>query len=161
MIISPEQCRGARGLLGLTQLEVAQSAHVATTTLADFEQEARVPTYNNLQAIRVALEAMGVAFISANGGGPGVRLRVAPKTDADVEPAISPEQCRAARAVLNLTQTDLAQAAGLGRSTVADYERADRMPNPASLAALRKALEAAGVLFIDPNGGGSGLRLLE
>lgn len=159
MIITREQCRAARALLGLTQLEVAESAHVATTTIADFEQGARVPTYNNLQAIRAALEAAGVVFIDANGGGPGVQLRVAPKTDSVEEPAISPEQCRAARAVLDLTQTDLAKAAGLGRSTVADYERVDRMPSPASLSALRDALEAAGVAFIDPNGGGPGLRL--
>ena len=143
----------------MTQLEVAQSAHIATTTLADFEQEARAPTHNNLKAIRAALEAAGVAFVAANGGGPGVRLRVAPTTEADTEPAISPEQCRAARAVLDLTQTDLARAASLGRSTVADYERADRVPSRASLAALRKALEAAGVMFIESNGGGPGVRL--
>ena len=145
--------------MGLTQLEVAESAHIATTTLADFEQEARVPTYNNLRAIRAALEDAGVVFIAANGGGPGVRLRVMPKTDAAEASAISPEQCRAARAILNLTQTELAQAAGLGRSTVADHERADRTPSPASLAALRNAFETAGVAFIDRNDGGPGVRL--
>ena len=35
----------------------------------------RVPTINNLAAIKRALEAAGVIFIPKNGGGPGVRLR--------------------------------------------------------------------------------------
>ena len=42
---------------------------------------------------------------------------------------------------------------------MADYERADLLPSPASLAALRRALEAAGVVFIDSNGGSPGVRL--
>lgn len=155
----PEQCRAARGLLNLSQSEVAISAHIAPTTLTHFERGATTLNFNYLQAIRAVLETAGVELIPENGGGPGARLRVAPKTDVAEKPAISLEQCRAARTVLNLSQTALAKAAGLGRSTVADYERADRIPSPASLAALRDALEAAGVTFIDPNGGGPGLRL--
>ena len=74
---------------------------------------------------------------------------------------ISPEQCRAARGLLNLSQWDLADAAGVGRSTVADFERAARSPTVENLAAIRRALEAAGVEFIDANGGGPGVRLRE
>ena len=74
---------------------------------------------------------------------------------------ISPEQCRAARGLLNLSQWDLADAAGVGRSTVADFERAARSPTTENLAAIRRALEAAGVEFIDSNGGGPGVRLRE
>lgn len=74
---------------------------------------------------------------------------------------ISPEQCRAARGLLNLSQWDLADAAGVGRSTVADFERAARSPTAENLAAIRRALEAAGVEFIDSNGGGPGVRLRE
>lgn len=149
----------ARALLGLSQAELAEAAHVARATLADFERGTRVPTHNNLQAIRTVLESAGIAFISANGGGPGARLRAAPHFAAAVEIEITPEQCRAARAALNLSQTELAQAASVGRSTVSDFEVASRRPIPASLAGLRNALEAAGVVFIDANGGGPGLRL--
>lgn len=157
--MSPEQCRIARVLLNLSQEELAEAAHVARATLADFERGTRVPTHNNVQAIRTVLESAGIAFIPASGGGAGARLRAAPETEAAYEAAISPEQCRAARTVLNLSQTDLARAASVGRSTVSDFEATARRPKPVNLAALRDALETGGVVFIDPNGGGPGLRL--
>jgi transcriptional regulator with XRE-family HTH domain len=161
MRISPAQCRAARGLLNLSQLDVAKSAHVSDGTVSQFEQHEKALGYNNLHAIRTALEAAGIMFVTANGGGPGARLRLTPETVAAGETAISPEQCRAARNILNLSQTDLARAASVGRSTIADYERGVRTPNPDNLAALRSALEAAGVAFIGPNGGGPGVRLRE
>ena len=71
---------------------------------------------------------------------------------------ITPEQCRAARALLNLSQTGLAEMAGIGRSTVADFEREARSPTADNLVAMRGALEKAGIVFIDPNGGGQGVR---
>lgn len=72
---------------------------------------------------------------------------------------ISPAQSRAARGLLSMTQTDLAKAAGLGQSTVIDFERERREVSAASIAAIRAALEAAGVEFIAENGGGAGVRL--
>ena len=156
MTISPEQCRASRALLGLSQLEVAESAHVAVTTLADFEQGVRLPTFNNLQAIRFVLEKAGVELVSEKGA--GARLRTAP--EAVSEAAISPEQCRAARAILNLSQTGFARVAGVGRSTVADFERRARIPAPANLTTLRDTLKTAGIEFIDPDQtAGPGVRL--
>ena len=43
--------------------------------LRDFENRRRVPTIEELAAIRGALEAKGVIFVEGNGDGPGVRLR--------------------------------------------------------------------------------------
>lgn len=158
MTISPEQCRASRALLGISQSEVAESAHVAVTTLADFEQGVRLPTFNNLQAIRSVLEKAGVKLVSEKGGGAGARLRTAP--EAVNEAAISPGQCRAARAILNLSQTGLARTVGVGRSTVADFERGARIPAPANLTALRDTLKAAGIEFIDADQtAGPGVRL--
>lgn len=160
MSISPEQCRAARGLLNLSQAEVAESAHVFPTTLTQFERGATKLNFNYLQAIRTALEAAGVVFIAANGDGPGARLRLKRKAGAVEKALFSPEQCRAARAMLNLSQTGLAKAAGVGRSTVADYERGARVPNPENLAALRRALKAAGVIFVAADDvAGPGVRL--
>jgi hypothetical protein len=45
----------------------------------DFEKGRRVPSANNVAAIRAALESAGVEFIAENGGGAGVRLRKAEK----------------------------------------------------------------------------------
>jgi transcriptional regulator with XRE-family HTH domain len=58
---------------------------------------------------------------------------------------MSPEQCRAARAWLNWTQQELARRAGVGLSTVRDFEKGERTPIPNNLAAIRRAIEEAGV----------------
>ena len=72
---------------------------------------------------------------------------------------ISRSQCRAARALLELNQSDLAREAGVGLSTVVDFEKGRRRVALESILKLRTALENAGVEFIDENGGGAGVRL--
>jgi len=71
---------------------------------------------------------------------------------------VTPGQCRAARALIDWTQPRLAEAAQLGLSTVVDFERARRTVSAEATAAIRAALEAAGVEFIPENGGGVGVR---
>ena len=77
-VLSPEQCRGARGLLGWSQAELASAAAVAVKTIADFEGFKRSPYPRTLRDIRLALEQAGIVLIAADGAGPGVRLRFAP-----------------------------------------------------------------------------------
>jgi len=72
---------------------------------------------------------------------------------------ITPGQCKAARALLELTQGDLAKAANLGLSTVVDFEKKRRQVSAAAVQAIKDALAAHGVDFIDENGGGPGVRL--
>jgi transcriptional regulator with XRE-family HTH domain len=74
-MISAEQCRGARAMLGWSQEALASASRISRPTIVDFERGARTPYANNLAAIRSALEAAGVEFIEENGGGAGVRLR--------------------------------------------------------------------------------------
>jgi transcriptional regulator with XRE-family HTH domain len=73
MKITPEQSRAGRGLLDWSQAELGARANLSESTVRDFEKGRRVPTANNLAAIRAALETAGVEF--TNGGQPGVRLR--------------------------------------------------------------------------------------
>ena len=73
--------------------------------------------------------------------------------------ALTPAQCRGARAILSWSQSGLAEQARVARQTVVDFERGARTPYPNNLAAIRAALEAAGVEFIEENGGGPGVRL--
>jgi transcriptional regulator with XRE-family HTH domain len=68
-------------------------------------------------------------------------------------------QCRGARAMIGWSQRELAEAAKVARQTVVDFERGAHTPYPNNLAAIRAALEAAGVEFIEQNGGGPGVRL--
>ena len=64
-----------------------------------------------------------------------------------------------ARAALNWTVRDLAQATGLHRNTINNVEVGRYAGDPATLQKLEKVFVAAGVEFIDENGGGPGVRL--
>jgi transcriptional regulator with XRE-family HTH domain len=70
-----------------------------------------------------------------------------------------PAQCRAARALLEITQPELARLAGLGLSTVVDFEKERRQVSVAAVETIQRALRRAGIEFIDENGGGPGVRL--
>ena len=70
---------------------------------------------------------------------------------------------RAARGLLRWSADDLADHSRLGVATIRRAESVDGLPKTteANLAAIRTALEAAGVIFIDQNGNGPGVRLRE
>jgi transcriptional regulator with XRE-family HTH domain len=70
-----EQCRAARGLLGLSQKDLAAKAAVFPRTVQDFEAGARQPLSQTLAVLQNVLEDAGVEFIPENGGGEGVRFR--------------------------------------------------------------------------------------
>jgi len=74
---------------------------------------------------------------------------------------ISSAQLRAARALLRWSALDLANASKVGVATIRRVETIEgKIPvTPANELAIRRALEDAGVEFIDDNGGGSGVRL--
>lgn len=71
--------------------------------------------------------------------------------------AITAAQVRAARGLIAWSQRDLAEAARVGLSTVADFERGRRVPIENNLVALERALEEAGVAFT--NGDEPGVKL--
>jgi len=74
---------------------------------------------------------------------------------------LSSELIRAARALVRWEQRDLAEASLVSLATI---KRLESKPgfmaaHLSTVGALRNALEAAGVEFIDENGGGPGVRL--
>ena len=77
-MFTPAQCRAARGLLDWTQQELADKARVGVVTIRQLEAGAGAPRWATLDVIQRAFEAAGVEFISADGAGPGVRLRKVP-----------------------------------------------------------------------------------
>lgn len=76
-------------------------------------------------------------------------------------PKVSIEQIKAARALLRWSQGDLATASGISLPTIKRLEAAHGPigGRDDTAAAIRTALEAAGVEFIAENGGGAGVRL--
>ena len=70
---------------------------------------------------------------------------------------MTPEQCRAARGLINWSQGRLAEVARVGDSTVRNFEAGRSSPVANNLAAIRSALEAAGVEFT--NGDEPGVKL--
>ena len=72
---------------------------------------------------------------------------------------MTPAQCRAARGLLRWNQDELASAAEVGVVTVRQFENESTEPRRATLSAMQRALEDAGVEFIAENGGGPGVRL--
>src|SRR5258708_30523492 len=61
---------------------------------------------------------------------------------------LTPKHVRAARALLAWSQQDLAKAAKVATSTVADFERGSRTPVANNAQAIREALEGAGIRFL-------------
>jgi hypothetical protein len=70
-------------------------------------------------------------------------------------------QMRAARALIRWSAEDLARETALSVTTIRRAELTDRETSmtAANDLAVRRALEAAGVEFIEENGGGPGVRL--
>ena len=72
--------------------------------------------------------------------------------------AVTPEQSRAARGWLGWSQVELARRANVSVRTVQVFEGGQRMPHANSIAAMRRAIEAAGIrLVFDRNGAAAGI----
>jgi transcriptional regulator with XRE-family HTH domain len=72
---------------------------------------------------------------------------------------VTSAQVRMARAALNWTVRDLAEATNLHRNTISNIETGKYLGDEASLATIETVLRQAGVEFIGENGGGPGVRL--
>jgi transcriptional regulator with XRE-family HTH domain len=69
-----------------------------------------------------------------------------------------PTQLKAARALLELGVRDLAKLADVTTATITRFENSRGGLNASTADKLQKALEAKGLVFIEENGGGAGVR---
>lgn len=78
-------------------------------------------------------------------------------------PPLTSAQIRAARSLIRWSAEDLAARSSLSVATIrrAELTDAETSMTAANDLAVRRALEAAGVEFIDEDGGGAGVRLRE
>ena len=74
-MVTPAQCRAARGLLDWSQQDLAGQAGIGIVTVRQVEAGSTKPRRATLIVLKQAFERAGVEFIDENGGGPGVRLR--------------------------------------------------------------------------------------
>ena len=65
---------------------------------------------------------------------------------------ISPKQCRAARALLDITRADLSQISTVSTAAIGGFETEATAPRAASVSLIRAALEGKGVEFLDNDG---------
>lgn len=72
---------------------------------------------------------------------------------------LAPEQCRAARGLLNWTQEHLAERAGVSRSTVRDFERHRHVLHRGTESMLVQTLQEAGIMLLPPGEHGPGVRI--
>ncbi len=62
---------------------------------------------------------------------------------------MTPQQCRAARGWLDMSQSELATLSNVSLSTVGDFEKGRRVPIANTLNALKRTLETKGITFTD------------
>ena len=70
--MTPSQCRAARELIDMSQMQLALAANVPRGVIVDFELSS-LPPKSYLQAMQRALEHRGIEFVE--GERPGARLR--------------------------------------------------------------------------------------
>jgi transcriptional regulator with XRE-family HTH domain len=73
--------------------------------------------------------------------------------------AMTREQCRAARALLDWSQEKLAEQSSISMEVLAEFEAGTRIPDGRILAEMQRILEAGGVVFISEELDGVGVRL--
>ena len=171
--MTPAQCRAARALLHLNQSELATLSGLGLSTVVDFERERRPVSQEAIALLQNALERAGILFregavelaLLAGLSAPTGRFggNYAHLVEKSPWGRLSGVQIRAGRALLRWSAADLARATALGVNTIRRAELADAQTplTAANELAIRRALETAGVVFIEENGGGPGVRLRE
>ena len=73
-MISSDQCRAARALVGWSQKDLAGHSKISAVSIRAFEKGGDMRA-SNRNLLKYVFEEAGIVFIPENGGGPGVRLK--------------------------------------------------------------------------------------
>ncbi len=149
--MTPDQVKAARLFLGWSMSRLGMRSGTSVHTVRIFEQTGRVAAMygrtdqvDAVAAIRATLEMAGIEFFDAAHAG---------STHAETRP-MTPDQLRAARALLGWSQIQLGLRSDTTRYVVKKFEltgqvasvlRRPDLTDP--LAAIRATLEAAGIEF--------------
>jgi transcriptional regulator with XRE-family HTH domain len=72
---------------------------------------------------------------------------------------ITGSQCRAGRALVEVSRAKLARRAGVDEATIEQFEHNLQRPASGEIKSIQDALEELGAVFLPENGGGIGVRL--
>jgi transcriptional regulator with XRE-family HTH domain len=72
---------------------------------------------------------------------------------------VTSAQVRAARGLLNWSVRELSERSGVHRNTITNFETGKSGGEASTVASIRATLESAGVIFVDENGEGPGVRM--
>ena len=154
--ISPEQCRGARAVLGWTRRRLADEAGVPVRAVTEQEAAGLPPDAAAARAIRAALEVAGIEFIEQGADRLGLRF-MRPRRSLSGHPgkdagpsdlAVAAAWCRGGRRLLGWSQERLAGAALVASTVVRRIEQPGSGPvPPEQVAQVLAALRSAGVVL--------------
>jgi len=146
------------GRLGIDQVGRFAGLHAAPELLFRRDQYAEIGSYQERLSSSVAAPSCTMRLPDRSSGAASPRF--SRRVNMKLKPSTS-AQIRAARALIRWSAEDLARESNLGVTTIrrAEFTEAQTSMTTANDLAVRRALEAAGVEFIDDNGGGPGVRL--
>jgi transcriptional regulator with XRE-family HTH domain len=147
MTIAPADILARRVALGWSVVKLSLAVQVSAALLRRMEAGGRPLSETTLGRIERALDSGHEELI---------RRGEIPRVGAAI---LLPATLRAARALIEWTRFRLAHEAKVDIVTIGNYERNIGQPRVATLARLRKTLESAGVIFVEENGEGPGVRL--
>ena len=146
-IVVAAQCRAARALLGITQVELASLAGLSKDVIVRMEMGRRDLHRDTVHHISVALAQNGLAFMHDDMSA-GVNLR-RNAVEITYEEVLTPVQCRAARALLEMSRARLASLVRVDKAKIADYELGRGNLDQARLRRVRANLGVHGVIFVN------------
>jgi DNA-binding XRE family transcriptional regulator len=146
--ITPAQCRAARALLGLTQPELGELSSLSRDVIVRLERGEKDLHYTTPGRVEAALKSRGVSLVRDEMG-VGVKFERHPPVGAEelAGEIITPAQCRAARALLDVNTRDLATLVGGRKRDLHHHESGQGQVDPALLKLIRATLVVSGIVF--------------
>jgi transcriptional regulator with XRE-family HTH domain len=150
-VMSPEQCRAGRALVGLTQGKLARRADMSPKRIYEIENGRvnntmfrQTPVGPMLQRI---LEAAGVEFLFFSNGNPyGVKLRRA--TASVQDRPMTALHSKVARRWLGWNLDMVGKEAGCSESAARDFEKSRYSSEPATIAKIELTYKLLGLQFL-------------
>ena len=146
-IVVAAQCRAARALLGITQVELAGLTGLSKDVIVRMEMGRRDLHRDTLNRIAASFEQNGLAFMHDEPSA-GAKLR-RDTAETQTDEILTPVQCRAARALLEMSRAKLASLVRVTKPKITGYELGRCELDERRLLRIRASLTVQGVMFVN------------